>query len=334
MTQFGVLLPTRGIVQTSSERTELTARSQAEILSLARRAEHLGFDGVWVGDSVLAKPRLDPLTTLAAVSAATESVTLGTAVYLPNLRHPVSVAHQTATLDQLSSGRLALGVGVGGGPAVQREHEQLDVPFDRRGAMLDETLDVVTALWSGETVSFTGEFFDLQDASIGFQPAREPPIYVASKAFDPSDGFPRRIRQRIADHGDGWLPSAPFSPAVSYSPAMYAAGLEKVRGFAADAGRDVETVDPAYYIDVVVDDSERAALDRARAFITTYYTGVDELQDSQIRQRGVFGSPAQIHDTLGAYIDAGVETFVVRFTAQNQADQLTRFARAIDGRSH
>jgi len=329
MTQFGLLLPTRGVVQTSNDRTELTARAQADVVKLASRAERHGFDAVWVGDSVLAKPRFDPLTTLSAVASVTESVTLGTAVYLPNLRHPVNVAHQTATLDQISGGRLALGVGVGGGSAVRREHDQLAVSFDRRGAMLDEAIDVMTALWSGEAIDYGGEFYRLEGASIGFQPACDPPLYAASKAFDPSEGFPDSIRERIATHADGWLPSAPFSPGISYSPEMYADGLEKVREFVADAGRNPAAIDPAYYQDVVVDDSEEEALERAREFVLSYYRGVDSLSDEQLRQRGVFGPPERIRDHFEQYAEAGVRSFVVRFTAEHQRNQMKRFATAI-----
>ncbi|MEF8800283.1 MAG: LLM class flavin-dependent oxidoreductase [Halolamina sp.] len=330
MVQFGILLPTRGVVQTSSDRTELTARTHSEVVELATRAEQYGFDGVWVGDSILAKPRLDPFTTLSAVAVATDSVDLGTAVYLPNLRHPISVAHQTATLDQLSGGRLALGVGVGGGPAVRREYDQMGVSFTQRGAILDETLDVVRALWSGKSVDYDGTFVQLSDASISFQPARDPPVYVASKAFDPSEGFPRSIRERIAAHADGWLPSAPFSPDISYSPEMYAAGLEQVRGFVADADRNPEAIDPAYYLDVVVAETERKALDQAREFIETYYTGVDTLTDEQVRQRGVFGPPQQVRERIHEYTEAGVRTLVIRFTAHHQHEQLNRLSRVIN----
>jgi alkanesulfonate monooxygenase SsuD/methylene tetrahydromethanopterin reductase-like flavin-dependent oxidoreductase (luciferase family) len=115
MVSHGFVLPTRGVVLSADDSLEQAARVQSEVIGLARRAEALGFDGVWAGDSVLAKPRLEPLSTLAAVAGATESVTLGTAVYLLQLRNPVHVAHQTATVDQVSGGRLALGVGVGVG---------------------------------------------------------------------------------------------------------------------------------------------------------------------------------------------------------------------------
>jgi hypothetical protein len=102
MPSHGILLPTRASVQSSSDRPTLTARTAGDVVGLAQRIEALGFESVWVGDSVLAKPRHEPLTTLSAVAAATEAVELGTSVYLPPLRDPVHIAHQAATLDQLS----------------------------------------------------------------------------------------------------------------------------------------------------------------------------------------------------------------------------------------
>lgn len=116
MVSFGCLLPTRGVVSRSEDRTELAARASTDIVELARIAESMGYRSVWVGDSVLAKPRLEPLSTLAAVATATSAVELGTAVYLPVLRHPIHVAHATATVDQLSGGRLSLGLVLASGP--------------------------------------------------------------------------------------------------------------------------------------------------------------------------------------------------------------------------
>ena len=82
------------------------------LLCLADRAEQLGYDSVWVGDSIVARARHEPLSMLAAIAARTESVELGTAVLLPVLRHPVVLAHHAATVDQISEGRLILGVGI------------------------------------------------------------------------------------------------------------------------------------------------------------------------------------------------------------------------------
>ena len=331
MASYGYLLPTRGVVFASDDTAELTARVHADVIDAARRAEALGYGSVWVGDSVLAKPRLEPLSTLAAVATATDAVELGTAVYLPNLRHPVNVAHQAATVDRLSGGRLSLGVGVGVRPPEREEMEQLGVPYERRGAMLDETLEVLEALWSGEPVSHDGEFVSLDEASIGFSPATRPAIHVASAAFDPEKGFPRTIRERIRTHADGWLP-------IALDPDTYRAGLEHVRSFLAEADRDPDALTPGYYVDVVVADSESAALEEARTFLRGYYGGLagydrggdEALSDEAVRERGVFGTPDRVARRLGEFVDAGVERFVVRFTATDQRDQLRRFVPVMD----
>ena len=319
MPRFGHLLPTRGSVLTSDDRQTLAAKTAADVIGLSRRAEALGFDSVWVGDSVLAKPRHDPLTTLAAVASATDAVELGTAVHLPTLRNPVHVAHRTATVDQLSGGRLRWGVGVGQGADVEAEYANVGVPFGERGARMDELLEVVTDLWSGGSVDYEGEFYRLEDASIGFSPATEPRIYLATAGFDAEAGIPRPIEDRLVAHGAGWLP-------IGMSPEEYADGLAAVRSALADAGRSPDGLDPGIYLDVVIDEDEARAIDTARGFYEGYYTAWDHpLSDEQVREIGEFGHAEAVAETFEAYEDAGVETFVVRFTAPDQRGQLRRF---------
>jgi alkanesulfonate monooxygenase SsuD/methylene tetrahydromethanopterin reductase-like flavin-dependent oxidoreductase (luciferase family) len=325
MPSHGYLLPTRGVVFSSDSATELAARVEADVRGLARRAERLGYDAVWVGDSVLAKPRLEPLTTLAAVAAETEAVDVGTAVYLPTLRNPVHVAHATSTVDLLAGGRLKLGVGVGVRPTEREEQAALGRDFEKRGLRLDETLDLLRELWTGETVTYEGETVSLDGAGIGFGPLSPPDVYVASAAFDPADGFPRTVRNRIGAHADGWLP-------ISMSPDSYAAGLDAARDELAAADRNPESLDAAFYQDVVVAETEAAALAQARDFLTSYYPPEeltylpeDSFSDDQIRRRGVFGPPEQVRAHLDRYLEAGVETFVTRFPAADQREQLRRF---------
>ncbi len=327
MVSFGYVLPTRGVVVQSTDRTELTARTASSVVDLAGRAESLGYESAWVGDSVLAKPRLEPLTTLAAVATTTDAIDLGTAVYLPALRHPIHIAHMTATVDQLSGGRLTLGVGVGVRPAERREMEQLNVDYENRGVILNESLDIITQLWTGTSVTYDGGFHTIDDANLGFTPAADPSIYVASAAFNPESGFPSTVRERLQAHGDGWLP-------IAMEPDRYRAGLENIRGFLADA--DTGFV-PGYYIDVVVGSSETEALTEAHTFLQQYYadeqlgyTENDSISEEIIRERGVFGPPARVANRLETYMDAGVEQFIVRFTARDQFTQLRRFSDIID----
>lgn len=324
MTRSGYLLPTRGSVLASENADALTARTQADVIGLAARAEALGFDSVWVGDSVTAKPRHEPLVTLAGVATVTDGVDLGTAIYLPALRHPIHLAHQTATLDQLSGGRFVFGVGVGMGPDGEREHDQLNVPFDRRGAVLNETLAAIERLWTGESASYDGEFVSFEDASLGFEPSRVPPVYVASGGFNPRRGFPRTVRDRLLEHGDGWLP-------LGVSPEQYAAGLDWLRDHLDELGRDGDDFVGSYYADVVVREDEATALEDARAFYDAYYPDWGTLDDERIRARGAFGTAEHVAAVIGRFADAGAEEIVVRFvTLASQREQLGRFRRVLD----
>ena len=129
--QIGYLLPTRESI--------MEGRPEAgPLLALAERAEALGYDSVWIGDSLLARPRHEPITMLAAVAARTRKVKVGTAVLLPALRNPVLLAHQVATLDQVSEGRLILGVGIATDvPNIRAEFRAAGVPFEKRvGTMM------------------------------------------------------------------------------------------------------------------------------------------------------------------------------------------------------
>src|SRR5712691_1170136 len=96
-TQFGVLIPTREAIMSGRPET-------GPLLTMAERAETAGFDSVWIGDSITARPRHEPLTLLAAVAARTRRVAVGTAVLLPALRNPVVLAHVIATVDRISEG--------------------------------------------------------------------------------------------------------------------------------------------------------------------------------------------------------------------------------------
>jgi alkanesulfonate monooxygenase SsuD/methylene tetrahydromethanopterin reductase-like flavin-dependent oxidoreductase (luciferase family) len=151
--RFGILLPTREVI--------LSQRAgPATIFHLSERAEALGFHSVWVGDSLTAKPRLDALTTLAAVGARTKRMRLGTAVFLAALRHPILVAQTVGTLDWLTEGRMDFGIGYSrpNDPAQEHEFEILGLSAAERIKMSEELVAVVRRLWSDNDVSHEGKF--------------------------------------------------------------------------------------------------------------------------------------------------------------------------------
>jgi alkanesulfonate monooxygenase SsuD/methylene tetrahydromethanopterin reductase-like flavin-dependent oxidoreductase (luciferase family) len=164
--------------------------------------DEAGLD-LWVGDSVVAKPRLEPLTTLAYLAAITQRARLGTAVLLPALRQPTVLAHTLANIDQISHGRLVLGLGVGWGlPEIAREWEACGRIHKRRRQDLEEHIIVWRKLWSGQAVTYTGHNVKLTEHTIGPLPWHEagPPILIT--AGNRGEIIPAQL-DRFARLGDG-----------------------------------------------------------------------------------------------------------------------------------
>src|SRR2546423_9441254 len=194
--ELGVLLPTRESVMSGRPAT-------APLLAMAERAEAAGFDSVWIGDSITARPRHEPLTLLAACAARTRRVRLGTAVLLPALRNPVVLAHVVGTLDRVAEGRVILGVGIAADtPAIRKEFDAVGVPFERRVGRFLEMLEICRGLWSRDHVSFNGKHFTLHDVTVEPKPHRPggPPIWIGGSG---------PTAQREAARFDAWFPTGP-----------------------------------------------------------------------------------------------------------------------------
>ena len=208
MPRVGYLLPTRERVMEGRDET-------GSLLALAEKAEGLSYDSLWVGDSLLARPRHDPLTLLAAVAARTRKPELGTAVLLPALRNPVVLAQQVATLDRIAEGRVILGIGIASDvPNIRAEFTAAGVPFEKRIGRLVEGMALCRALWTGKPVTWPKPGSEGRwkvDASVlGPTPHRPggPPIWVA--------GAVKASRERTGKYFDGWFPNSPL--AKDYAP--------------------------------------------------------------------------------------------------------------------
>ncbi|MGH2754355.1 MAG: TIGR03619 family F420-dependent LLM class oxidoreductase [Actinomycetota bacterium] len=185
-----------------------------DILAAARTAERLGFDGVWMFDHLFTPtdlgsaypysrdgayalsaedPFFDPLGLFGVLAGATDALTIGTGVLVAAYRHPIVLAKTIATIERFAPGRLRLGVGTGW---MREEFDALGIPFERRGARLDEYLEALRVLWSGRAESFDGEFYSWVEA--GFLPAPTAPIPLIV------GGHSDRALERAAKHGDGW----------------------------------------------------------------------------------------------------------------------------------
>jgi alkanesulfonate monooxygenase SsuD/methylene tetrahydromethanopterin reductase-like flavin-dependent oxidoreductase (luciferase family) len=288
--------PATGLLLPSREALLWAEGDLALVVEAARRAEEAGYDSVWAGDSLLARPRGEPLTLLAAVAGATTRVTLGTAVLLPLLRHPVSLAHALATLDRVARGRLIVAVGPGAElPGTHAELAAIGVPSDRRvGAMLS-AVERCRRLWRGEEPDL-----DLQP-----RPFRlgGPPIWLGGSG-------PRMLREAGAKF-DGWLPSSPI-------PDVYKSELRALLEAAERAGREPDSVATGVYLTVAIADTTRDAGARLDAYTRAYYgVPAESMARAMVCHAGTLESAAE---WFAAYRAAGARHLVVRLAHPDLGD--------------
>ena len=309
--RLGVLLPHRGVVIQSTRRPPVE-----ECWTVARMADAADMD-VWVGDSVVAKPRLEPLTTLAYVAAITTRARLGTAILLPALRQPTVLAHALANIDQISGGRLMLGLGVGWKlPAIEREWEACGRVHKRRVKDLEEHVAVWRKLWSGRPVTYQGSDFKLTAHTIGPLPWLEagPPVLIT--AGNRGEFIPAQI-DRFARLGDGII--------TTY---LTDDDCRKLRQLGDEAlakhGRSLPNFPICVYTTVRIENDVAKAEADTQKFLQEYYGG-------GVNYRGLMGlgPAAKVIETLKLYEAAGVTDLCVRFAGTDQIAQLEQFIRDV-----
>ena len=310
--KLGVLLPTRGLLFRPGP-----ARDAELVLGLARKVEAAGLDSVWVGDSLTAKPRMEPLATLAALAACTERVRLGTAVLLAPLRHPVLLAQTMATVDLISAGRLVVGAGVGG--AFNHEQRQewtaAGVNARRRATRMDEILQIVRQLGQDEPVTFSGGHFSLDQVQMQPRPVQPGgvPILLACHWRAQQE----RQLARAARFGDGLM-------SISDTPEEYKRLVQRTREMVSALGRDAGQFATAFYMTVNVNRDSAKADAEATDWLTRYY-GAEIWGD----RWGPFGDPERIKQRMAEYVEAGAETLIVRFASFEPEAQLEAFLERV-----
>lgn len=280
-----------------------------KLMEVGLAAERLGYHSVWGNDHLhtqnyvraewkTAPNYYEPLLSLAALGAQTKRIGLGTAVIVMPMREPVLLAKQAATLDQLSGGRLLLGLGVG---AYREEFEAVrpDAPKGtNRGRMVEEGIRALRELFTQEEASFQGRYYRFSGVMMGPKPRQRPlPIYSGGNS---DDGAVRAGR-----YSEGWLPAVLPLPVLRTK-------IQLLREAAEQAGRDPHTIDIAPQMSVSLGTTKEDAVRRFREsqvyrhLLSLKRSTLRELDLEQVEEMNFIGTPAQVGEQIRTYGDAGV----------------------------
>ncbi|MFL5769723.1 MAG: TIGR03619 family F420-dependent LLM class oxidoreductase [Chloroflexota bacterium] len=320
--RFGVFLPSYIWEGDGTER----ARG---IKAFAREVEDLGFDSLFITDHLLAAKRfysvsfLEPLSALAVAAGVTERVRLGTSILIMPLRNPVLLAKELATLQFLSENRFILGAGVGWN---EYEYAAIGVQKSERGRRTDEMLDIMIPLLQGETVTYHGRYYSVDDLFI--EPlAERPEIWIGggSQLADPkSPDLPRFVESVKARtlRVDGWIPR-PTCP-----PDDIARDWAELQAYFRDHGRDPRECVVAHenFLHLVLtNDPAKAREEQHRAFLRVMSA---ERGEHYLESVYLFGTPDEVVASLQARVDAGVEYFMLHTMTPDPA-QLRQWVEEI-----
>jgi probable F420-dependent oxidoreductase len=291
-------------------------RSWQDTRAAALAFDELRFDSVWACDHVYgvpnpALPIFEAWSLLAAVAAITEHVELGTLVTPPLLRNPAVLAKQIATIDHVSGGRTIAGLGAGW---FQPEFEDYGIEFGSLGSRmraLDETAQVMRALWTQEQVSFDGSFAKLHSARCEPKPLRHVPILVG--------GTGERVLMGIAArHADIWNNMA-------IAQAQLGPKIEALRRRCDEVGRDPATLTVSQQCTVVIGETEaeaRAQLAKAQKVFGGHL-------GSGLEEHGIWGHPERVIDCIERHRALGCTMFVIEFFGRDTRGPARLFAETV-----
>lgn len=317
--RLGLVLHNRGVV-TGDTTTE-------KLLELGEQADRAGWDSVWVGDSILAKPRLEAIVLLGAMAARTKRVRLGPACMASTpLREPLLLAHQWASLDVLSGGRMIFAACQGQPGDTSGEFEKEFATFgvakDARRARMEEVVEIIRLTSLREHVSYRGAHFQFDDVTVMPRPVQQPlPILmVASPDLAKMRNVETAFR-RVATYGDGWMTTMP-------SPENIRKSIELLKQYAEEAGRPIgPAFEVCLYHSIHVGDDEGTALAGARQYMRDYYGS--SFSDDYVRGRVALGSPEACAARLRSFLDAGVTSIALRLADTGQQRQFGRVSESV-----
>ncbi len=313
--------------------------SIGQLLDLAVEAEELGYQLVWLGDSMLAKPRYDPIVTFAAIAARTRTIRLASGILQSHLRNPVVLALEWATLDIISRGRTLLGLGVGAASPelTQKECEVAGFPKRLRGKVFEESIDALKALWTQETATFEGTHFVFREVTLGYKPVQKPhpPIWIAAGGYNPQQpgtgpfgyhvaseaGQFRGAFERVARLADGWM-------TTQATPEEYAETYARIERTAKEKyGRPAGAIHPAMDFWINVGANKQAARDEAKWILENYHQM--PMDDETLERWVIYGNAEECIQRLVEFEAVGVRTLKLDLAVKNQRQQMHRIAQEI-----
>lgn len=294
--------------------------SYQEVASLAKEAERLGFDAMWMSDHLFWDARseqrncLDAWTLLTALAPVTTTLRLGTLVSCNSYRIPSVLAKVAASVDHLSNGRLEFGIGAGW---KEMEYKAYGIPFPPIGtrlAQLEEAVQLIKMLWTQERASFQGKHYQLNNAVCAPKPVQQP-----LKTWIGGMGEKKLLRM-VAQHADGWnaMPGVPI--------AAMQKKMDVLRRHCDAVGRDYGTIEKSLFILCCVVDNEAELRTRGSDLEKALGTADVIKAGRKIRTAG---TPEQVAETLRGFQGLGFDYFIAMFPYQQDREMLQRFSQQV-----
>jgi alkanesulfonate monooxygenase SsuD/methylene tetrahydromethanopterin reductase-like flavin-dependent oxidoreductase (luciferase family) len=313
-TTFGLTLSNRAVV--------IRDTKPQTLIDMAIRAEASGaLDAVWVGDSILSKPRLECIPLLGAIAAHTSRLRLGVACMATIAqRNPVLLALQWSSLDVLSGGRTWLAACMGypasQHPTAAKELEVMGVASKERPGRLEEMIQALRLLWSDSHATFHGKFYSFEDVNLIPKPVQRPcPIYIAGtpRARNIGEQGVERALRRIARYADGWMTN-------QIEPGLLRDYGGRLKEMLVQEGRDPKAFKTVLYYGICVNRDREQALGEAKTFLDAYY-----LKDFSREGVEIWNACGPVNHCLGriqTFIEAGVDHLTIRPIGQHLEEQL------------
>ena len=310
--KWGISLPNRGVL--------FGLTDVEELIQTAEMAEQSGvFESVWFGDSLIHKPRLEAIVMLSAVATHTRKVRLGTICMASfPVRHPVLLAIQWATLDQLSQGRSLLGVCIGGGH--EGELRAFGIKKEERVERMREGIELLRKIWGDQEFTHRGKYYTLENYNIVPKPVQKPPpIWIAVSPEREQVGYKivDQAMRRVGLLADGYITMGVTAEELGKR-------LRVIEQTASEIGKDLSKFEVAIHGMVNINDDRQLAYQQSKDYFNHYY-GPTYPPENLIEVWLAHGSPKDCARLIQEWIDMGITTPVLRFTAKDQPGQVKRF---------